>query len=208
MHRILEDERIAATRRNSARTDQRRGRRGNRPRASSGYELEFDAIVAAVGTAWTICAESCRSVINATGVILAYQSRTRAFESRRAMAIRQLEGRYSNIEYDLSTGERVRAMRQSVRRCAATGEKMHWSSQLCCAVLLVLDTLAKAAKSSWRAMRLWKSAVDFAYPKCWNAAGLNSSRSARQPRVHRRFRAGTLAADGSAAALACVELSH
>ena len=147
MHRILEDERIAAHEAELGRERIKGAVEEVIGRARlSGYELEFDAIVAAVGNRLDdLRGKLPVPVINATGVILHTNLGRAPLSPDAAMAIRQLEGRYSNIEYDLSTGERGSrnaAIGEALR--AATGAEDALVVNNCAAaVLLVLDTLAK-----------------------------------------------------------------
>jgi L-seryl-tRNA(Ser) seleniumtransferase len=147
MHRILGDERIAAYDAELGR-DRIKGAveevigRARR----SGDECEYEAIVAAVGSRLDdMRGKLPVPVINATGVILHTNLGRAPLSPDAATAIRQLEGRYSNLEYDLSTGERGSrntAIGEALR--AATGAEDALVVNNCAAaVLLVLDTLAK-----------------------------------------------------------------
>jgi L-seryl-tRNA(Ser) seleniumtransferase len=147
MHRILEDERIAAHEPGLGRERIKRAAEEVIGRARlSGDEREYDAIVAAVRNRLDdLRIESLVPVINATGVILHTNLGRAPLSPDAATAVVAAGGWYSNLEYDLSTGERGSrnaAIGEALR--AATGAEDALVVNNCAAaVLLVLDTLAK-----------------------------------------------------------------
>ncbi|MGP8100488.1 MAG: L-seryl-tRNA(Sec) selenium transferase [Candidatus Cybelea sp.] len=147
MHRILEDERIAAHEPELGRERIKRAAEEVIGRARlSGNEPEYDAVVAAVRDRLDgLRVESPIAVINATGVILHTNLGRAPLSPDAATAIAEAGGRYLDLEYDLSTGERSSrnaAIGEALR--AATGAEDALVVNNCAAaVLLVLDTLAK-----------------------------------------------------------------
>jgi L-seryl-tRNA(Ser) seleniumtransferase len=147
MHRILEDQRIAAHESQLGRERIKSAAEEVLGRARlSNDEPEYEAIVAAVCNRLDeLGAMSPVPVINATGVILHTNLGRAPLSPDAATAIWQLGGRYSNLEYDLATGERGSrnaAIAQMLR--AATGAEDALVVNNCAAaVLLVLDTLAR-----------------------------------------------------------------
>ncbi len=146
MHRVLEDERIAEHETELGRERVKRATNEVFDRARASGELEFDAIVGAVvNRLHHLRRQALTPVINATGIIL-HTNLGRAPLSAAAVAsIAQLEGRYSNLEYDLETGERgSRYAEIGAQLCDATGAEDALVVNNCAAaVLLVLDTFAK-----------------------------------------------------------------
>ncbi|MGA2761304.1 MAG: L-seryl-tRNA(Sec) selenium transferase, partial [Candidatus Cybelea sp.] len=108
MHRILEDERIAVHEPELGRERIKRAAEEVIGRARlSGEPAEYDAIVAAVCDRLDdLRIASPIPVINATGIILHTNLGRAPLSPAAATAIAQAEGRYSNLEYDLETGER------------------------------------------------------------------------------------------------------
>jgi L-seryl-tRNA(Ser) seleniumtransferase len=147
MHRVLEDERIAAHEAELGRERIKRAAEEVIGRARlSGDQQEYDAIVAVLRDRLNdLRAKSPFPVINATGVILHTNLGRAPLSPGAATAIGQLAGRYSNLEYDVATGERgSRNVAIGAALCAATGAEDALVVNNCAAaVLLVLDTLAK-----------------------------------------------------------------
>lgn len=147
MHRILEDERIAAHEPELGRERIKRAAEEAIGRARlSGDEPEYDAIVAAVRDRLDdLRVASPCPVINATGILLHTNLGRAPLSPDAATAIARAGGRYVNLEYDLSTGERgSRNAAIGEALCAATGAEDALVVNNCAAaVLLVLDTLAK-----------------------------------------------------------------
>lgn len=147
MHRILEDERIAAYERELGRDRIKRVAEVVLGRARlSGDGENYSAIVDAVATGLDrLCLASLRSVVNATGILL-HTNLGRAPMSAEALTAVAAVGRsYSNLEYDLETGERGSRGAAVVKLlCDITGaQDALVVNNGAAAVLLVLDTLAK-----------------------------------------------------------------
>ncbi|HLY01905.1 MAG TPA: L-seryl-tRNA(Sec) selenium transferase [Candidatus Cybelea sp.] len=147
MHRILEDERIAAHESELGRERIKRAAEEVIGRARlCGDEGEYDAIVAAVRNRLDdLRVKAPFPVINATGVILHTNLGRAPLSSDAAAAIEQLAGRYSNLEYDVATGERGSRNAEigEALRAATGAEDALVVNNCAAAVLLVLDTLAK-----------------------------------------------------------------
>lgn len=147
MHRILEDARLSAYEAELGRERVKRAAEEAIGRARlSGNGREYDAIVDAVRTRLEALRGGALSpVINATGIILHTNLGRAPLSDDAAAAISDLAGRYSNLEYDLETGERgsrYAAIAQALS--AVTGAEDALVVNNCAAaVLLVIDTLAK-----------------------------------------------------------------
>lgn len=147
MHRILEDTRLAAYEAEFGRERIKGAAEEILGRVRfSGDGANLDAVVAALvaklegfGTA------ALRPLINATGIIL-HTNLGRAPMSAQALAaVTAVAGGYSNLEYDLETGERgSRIATIADLLCNLTGAQGALVVNNCAAaVLLVLDTFAK-----------------------------------------------------------------
>lgn len=147
MHRILEDESIAGYEAELGRERIRRAAEEVIGRARlSGDGQGYDAIVAAVRKRLDdLRSTSPSPVINATGILLHTNLGRAPLGPDAVTAIADLGGRYSNLEYDLETGERG-------SRYAAIGAALHAVTgaedalvvnNCAAAVFLVLDTFAK-----------------------------------------------------------------
>lgn len=116
-----------------------------RDRAAAGLEALEVRVVAEVEA---LLAPSLRRVINATGVIL-HTNLGRAPLSRDAVArIAETAGQYSNLEYDIASGERGKRDVHTARLLAelAGTESAIVVNNNAAAVFLVLNTLAKGAE--------------------------------------------------------------
>jgi seryl-tRNA(Sec) selenium transferase len=108
MHRILEDESIAGYEAELGRERIRRAAEEVIGRARlSGDGLGYDAIVAAVRKRLDhLRGTSPSPVINATGILLHTNLGRAPLSADAVTAVASFGGRYSNLEYDLETGER------------------------------------------------------------------------------------------------------
>jgi L-seryl-tRNA(Ser) seleniumtransferase len=116
-------------------------------RDSSATDLEaIEARVAAEVEAWL--APSLRRVINATGVILHTNLGRAPLSSDAVARIAETAGRYSNLEYDIESGERGKRDVHTARLLAelAGAESAIVVNNNAAAVFLVLNTLAKGAE--------------------------------------------------------------
>jgi L-seryl-tRNA(Ser) seleniumtransferase len=116
-----------------------------RDQSAAGLEALEASVVAEVEA---LLAPSLRRVINATGVIL-HTNLGRAPLSRDAVArIAETAGRYSNLEYDIPSGERGKRDVHTARLLAelAGAESAIVVNNNAAAVFLVLNTLAKGAE--------------------------------------------------------------
>ncbi len=147
MHRILEDERIAAYESELGREGLKRAAEGVLGRVRLSEDgLDYEAVVAAVAAELgRRRAAALRSVVNATGIVL-HTNLGRAPLSEAALAaIAAVGGAYSNLEYDVESGDRgSRNAAIGALLCEATGaQDALVVNNGAAAVLLVLDTLAK-----------------------------------------------------------------
>ncbi|HEY2475801.1 MAG TPA: L-seryl-tRNA(Sec) selenium transferase [Candidatus Cybelea sp.] len=148
MHRILEDPRVAALEAEAGRERIKRAAQEilGRARLSENATHEHDAIVAAVvDRVRRVRRAQLRRTINATGIIV-HTNLGRAPLGIDAMAaLDEIGGGFSNLEFDLETGERgsrYGALGELLRD--ATGAQDGLAVNNCAAaVLLVLDTFAK-----------------------------------------------------------------
>lgn len=147
MHRILDDERIAAYEVEFGRERVKDAAKDVLGRvALSGNGDAYDTIVAAVVERLrALRAKALAPVINATGIILHTNLGRAPLRNDAISAIERLAGSYSNLEYDLESGERgSRYAAIGDLLCDATGAEAALVANNCAAaVLLVLDTFAK-----------------------------------------------------------------
>jgi L-seryl-tRNA(Ser) seleniumtransferase len=147
MHRILEDESIAGYEAELGRERIRRAAEEVIGRARlSGDGHGYDAIVAAVRKRLEdLRGMSPSPVINATGILLHTNLGRAPLGPDAVAAIADLGGRYSNLEYDLETGERGSryAVIGAALRAITGAEDALVVNNCAAAVLLVLDTFAK-----------------------------------------------------------------
>ena len=147
MHRILNDESIAGYEAELGRERIRRAAEEVIGRARlSGDGRGYDAIVATLRERLgALRGASSTPVINATGILLHTNLGRAPLSADAVTAVANLDGRYSNLEYDLETGERG-------SRHAAIGEALRTITgaqdalvvnNCAAAVFLVLDTFAK-----------------------------------------------------------------
>ncbi len=147
MHRILNDESIAGYEAELGRERIRRAAEEVIGRARlSGDGRGYDAIVATLRERLgALRGASPTPVINATGILLHTNLGRAPLSADAVTAVANLDGRYSNLEYDLETGERG-------SRHAAIGEALRTITgaqdalvvnNCAAAVFLVLDTFAK-----------------------------------------------------------------
>jgi L-seryl-tRNA(Ser) seleniumtransferase len=147
MHRILEDESIAGYEAELGRERVRRAAEEIIGRARlSGERQGYDAIVAAVRKRLDdLSSTSPTAVINATGILLHTNLGRAPLSPDAVTAIADLGGRYSNLEYDLKTGERGSrnaVIGEALRACTGAEDALVVSN-CAAAVFLVLDTFAK-----------------------------------------------------------------
>jgi L-seryl-tRNA(Ser) seleniumtransferase len=147
MHRILEDESIAGYEAELGRERIRRAAEEVIGRARlSGDGQAYDAVVAAVRKRLDdLRGSSPLPVINATGILLHTNLGRAPLGPDAVTAIADLGGRYSNLEYDLETGERGSryAVIGAALRAITGAEDALVVNNCAAAVLLVLDTFAK-----------------------------------------------------------------
>lgn len=147
MHRILEDESIAGYEAELGRERIRRAAEEVIGRARlSGDGLGYDAIVAAVRKRLDhLRGTSPSPVINATGILLHTNLGRAPLGPDAVTAIADLGGRYSNLEYDLESGERGsrHAAIGAALRAVTGAEDALVVNNCAAAVFLVLDTFAK-----------------------------------------------------------------
>ena len=119
-------------------------------------------------------------VVNATGIIV-HTNLGRAPLAANAGCRSPRSRGYANLEYDLAEGERgSRYERAAGALRELTGAQDALVVNNCAAaVLLVLDTFAKGREVVSHAANWSRSAAASACPRCWNAAALRSSKSAR-----------------------------
>jgi L-seryl-tRNA(Ser) seleniumtransferase len=148
MHRLLDDERIAAYEGDVGRERIKRAAETlfGRVRLSAGG-VSFDSLVESLARDLERLRLTSfqRPVINATGIILHTNLGRAPLGADALAAVAELGGRYSNLEYDLETGER--GSRNSaiaeVLRDVTGAEDGLVVNNCAAAVLLVLDTFAK-----------------------------------------------------------------
>jgi L-seryl-tRNA(Ser) seleniumtransferase len=147
MHRILEDESIAGYEAELGRERIRGAAEEVIGRARlSGDGQAYDAVVAAVRKRLDdLRGSSPLPVINATGILLHTNLGRAPLGPDAVAAIADLGGRYSNLEYDLETGERGSryAVIGAALRAITGAEDALVINNCAAAVLLVLDTFAK-----------------------------------------------------------------
>jgi L-seryl-tRNA(Ser) seleniumtransferase len=147
MHRVLAEPAVASYEAQLGRETIKRAveQQLDRARALQGdvaYEAVIDAVTARLDRE---CLDSLACVVNATGVVV-HTNLGRAPLAPEALAAVERIGRgYSNLEYDLESGERgSRYARVTGLVCEATGAPDALIVNNCAAaVLLVLDTFAK-----------------------------------------------------------------
>ncbi len=148
MHRLLDDERIAAYEGELGRERIKRAAETLLGRVRlSGDGATYDEIVASLGRDLerVRLTSMQRPVINATGIILHTNLGRAPLGCDALTAIAELGGRYSNLEYDLETGERgsrYTAIAQVLRDVTGAEDGLVVNN-CAAAVLLVLDTFAK-----------------------------------------------------------------
>jgi L-seryl-tRNA(Ser) seleniumtransferase len=148
MHRILADERIAAYEGDLGRQRIKRAAETFLSRARlSGDGFSFDKTIEALARdlerIWLTSIH--RPVINATGIILHTNLGRAPLGADALAAIAELGGRYSNLEYDLETGERgsrYTAIAEVLREVTGAEDGLVVNN-CAAAVLLVLDTFAR-----------------------------------------------------------------
>src|SRR5580698_3055679 len=148
MHRILADERIAAYEGDLGRQRIKRAAETFLSRVRlSGDGFSFDKTIEALARdlerIWLTSIH--RPVINATGIILHTNLGRAPLGADALAAIAELGGRYSNLEYDLETGERgsrYTAIAEVLRDVTGAEDGLVVNN-CAAAVLLVLDTLAR-----------------------------------------------------------------
>jgi L-seryl-tRNA(Ser) seleniumtransferase len=147
MHRLLENRRIASFEAELGRERVKRAASEVLDRARvSGDGQDRDAVVAAVvKRLHDLRRQALAPVINATGIILHTNLGRAPLSADAVAAIAELAGGYSNLEYDLETGERgSRYAAVGAQLCDVTGSEDALVVNNCAAaVLLVLDTFAK-----------------------------------------------------------------
>ncbi len=147
MHRVLDDERIAAYEVELGRERVKSAAEEVLGRVRlSGDGLHYDAIVAAVvERLQALRAKALTRVINATGVILHTNLGRAPLSDDAIAAVERVGLGYSNLEYDLESGERgSRYAAIGDLLCEVTGAEDALVVNNCAAaVLLVLDTFAK-----------------------------------------------------------------
>ena len=124
-------------------------RAGVRSESADAAELGLGAIEARVAAeVEAALAPSLRRVINATGVILHTNLGRAPLSSEAAAAIAESATRYSNLEYDLESGERGKRDVHTARIVAqmAGAEAAIVVNNNAAAVFIVLNTLAKGAE--------------------------------------------------------------
>ncbi len=147
MHRILDDERVAAYEVDLGRERVKDAAEAVLGRVRlSANGLQYDAIVdAVVEQLQALRVKALRRVINATGIILHTNLGRAPLSADAIAAIERVTFGYSNLEYDLESGERgSRYAAIGDLLCEVTGAEDALVVNNCAAaVLLVLDTFAK-----------------------------------------------------------------
>jgi L-seryl-tRNA(Ser) seleniumtransferase len=148
MHRLLDDERIAAYEGDLGRERIKRAAESFLGRVRlSGDGGSFEELIAALARDLERVRLTSfhRPVINATGIILHTNLGRAPLGADALTAIAELGGQYSNLEYDLATGERgsrYTAIAEALREVTGAEDGLVVNN-CAAAVLLVLDTLAK-----------------------------------------------------------------
>lgn len=148
MHRLLDDERIAAYEGELGRERIKRAAEMLLGRVRlSGDGVSFDAMIESLARDLERLRLTSfhRPVINATGIILHTNLGRAPLGADALAAIAELGGRYSNLEYDLKTGERGSRYTAiaEVMRDVTGAEDGLVVNNCAAAVLLVLDTFAR-----------------------------------------------------------------
>jgi len=101
----------------------------------------------------SLLASSLRRIINATGVVLHTNLGRAPLAASAVAAIAESAPRYSNLEYDVESGQRGKRDVHTARLLAglAGAESAIVVNNNAAAVFLVLNTLARAPKLSFRA---------------------------------------------------------
>jgi len=149
MHRVLQDERVAVFEAELGRERIKRATDNiiGRARLSGDGQQEYEAVVAAlVEHLGALAYAAPARAINATGVILHTNLGRAPLGEQTVAAIAALASGYSNLEYDLETGERgSRHTAIGELLCDVTGAADALVVNNCAAaMLLVLDTFAKS----------------------------------------------------------------
>ena len=148
MHRLLDDERIAAYEGDLGRERIKRAAETLLSRVRlSGDGVSFDGMIESLARDLERLRLTSfqRPVINATGIILHTNLGRAPLGADALAAIADLGGRYSNLEYDLETGERgsrYTAIAEVLRDVTGAEDGLVVNN-CAAAVLLVLDTFAK-----------------------------------------------------------------
>jgi L-seryl-tRNA(Ser) seleniumtransferase len=147
MHRVLDDARLAAHEAEFGRERVKRAASEVLGRARlSGDGGTFEAILAAVVSRLdALRVKTPSPVINATGILLHTNLGRAPLGTDAASAVAKLAGCYSNLEYDLESGERgsrYTAIAELLRDVTGADDALVVNN-CAAAVLLVLDTLAK-----------------------------------------------------------------
>lgn len=147
MHRILDDERIAAYEVEFGRERVKDAAKEVLGRVRlSGNGDAYDTIVAAVVERLrALRAKALAPVINATGIILHTNLGRAPLSNDAIAAIKRMAVGYSNLEYDLETGERgsrYAGISELLRDVTGAADALVVNN-CAAAVLLVLDTFAK-----------------------------------------------------------------
>jgi L-seryl-tRNA(Ser) seleniumtransferase len=146
MHRVLADERVAAYEAELGRNVVRRAAEEVLGRVRASGDGRYDDIVGAVAERLeNLRLQTLRPVINATGIIVHTNLGRAPLAAEALAAVTQLASGYSNLEYDLESGERgSRYARVSGSLNDLIGAEDSLIVNNCAAaVLLVLDTFAK-----------------------------------------------------------------
>lgn len=148
MHRLLDDERIAAYEGELGRERIKRAAEMLLGRVRlSGDGVPFDGMIESLARDLERLRLTSfhRPVINATGIILHTNLGRAPLGADALAAIAELGGRYSNLEYDLKTGERGSRYTAiaEVMRDVTGAEDGLVVNNCAAAVLLVLDTFAR-----------------------------------------------------------------
>lgn len=148
MHRMLADERIAAYEGDVGRERIKRAAESFLSRVRlSGEVADYDELTASFARDLERIrlAAIARPVINATGIIVHTNLGRAPLGADALAAIAELGGRYSNLEYDLATGERgsrYTAIAEVLRDVTGADDGLAVNN-CAAAVLLVLDTFAR-----------------------------------------------------------------
>jgi len=146
MHRVLADERIIAYESELGRNVVKRAAEEIFDRARASDDRSYEPIVAGLcNRLERLCRERLLPVVNATGVLLHTNLGRAPLASEALAAVVELARGYSNLEYDLESGERgSRYGRVSAVLNDVTGAQDSLVVNNCAAaMLLVLDTFAK-----------------------------------------------------------------